>query len=140
MESDWNKLPTHDIFLKTPFLKALEESINSAKEQISLSSKWKNPTLTFGATDIQFDDISRRDLEPMQSQFIGFSQVIPVGDKLDIKEKVSKKDKNIVTLQLEDKKLVLKSKIYEVSYSILILEIWLRVFHLKMNPNEIRLI
>ena len=31
-------------------------------------------------------------------------------------------------------------RIGKILYSILILEIWLRVFHLKMNPNEIRLI
>ena len=58
----------------------------------------------------------------MQGQYIGFSQIIPVGNKLDIKERVAQKDKNIVTLKLEDKKLILKYKIYEISQNILILE------------------
>ena len=103
-------------------LKSIQSSINMADEDIKLSRKWKNPTLTLGVNDIHFDEPFKRDSEAMQGQYIGFSQVIPVGDKLDIKEKVSKKDKNIVTLQLEDKKLILKSKIYEISYNILILE------------------
>ena len=31
----------------------------------------------------------------MQASFIGISQVIPTGSKLDIKESIAKKDKNI---------------------------------------------
>lgn len=103
-------------------LKSIQSSINVADENIKLSRKWKNPTLSLGANDIHFDEPFKRDLEAMQGQFIGFSQVIPVGNKLDIKEEISQKDKNIVILQLEDKKLILKSKIYEISYNILILE------------------
>lgn len=103
-------------------LKSIQSSINLADENIKLSKKWKNPTLTLGINDIHFNQPFKRDDEAMQGQYIGFSQVIPVGNKLDIKEEVSKKDKNIIALQLEDKKLVLKSKIYEASYNILILE------------------
>ncbi len=103
-------------------LKSIQSSINVADENIKLSRKWKNPTLTLGVNDIHFDEPFKRDAEAMQGQYIGFSQVIPVGNKLDIKEEISQKDKNIVTLQLEDKKLILKSKLYEISYNILILE------------------
>lgn len=103
-------------------LKSIQSSINVADENIKLSRKWKNPTLTLGVNDIHFDEPFKRDSEAMQGQYIGFSQIIPVGNKLDIKEEISQKDKNIVTLQLEDKKLILKSKIYEISYNILILE------------------
>jgi outer membrane protein, heavy metal efflux system len=103
-------------------LKSIRSSINVADENIKLSRKWKNPTLTLGVNDIHFDEPFKRDQEAMQAQYIGFSQIIPVGNKLDIKERVSKKDKNIVALQLEDMKLILKSKIYEISYNILILE------------------
>ena len=103
-------------------LKSIQASIDIANENIKLSRKWKNPTLTLGINDIHFDEPLKRDIEAMQGQYIGFSQIIPVGNKLDIKERVSQKDKNIVTLKLEDKKLILKSKIYEISYNILILE------------------
>lgn len=103
-------------------LKSLQSSIDVASKQIEVSTNWKNPTLTLGANDIQFDDISKRDLEPMQAQYLGFSQVIPLGDKLKIQEKIAKKDETIAKLLFEDKKLQLKSKIYEYSYTILVLE------------------
>lgn len=93
-----------------------------ANEDIILAKKWQNPMLIFGMNDIQLDDVSRRDLEAMQAQFIGITQVIPMGDKLEYKEEIALKDKEILTLILEDKKLELQSKIYELSFSIAILE------------------
>jgi len=119
-------------------IKVLESSIKVAKEQIALSTKWKNPTLTFGATDIQFDDITKRDLEPMQAQFIGFSQVIPVGDKLKIEKEIAKDDYKISQYLIEDKKLQLKSKIYEYIYNIKLLEERLVLFQ-KFKSNTKKL-
>jgi len=119
-------------------LKALEESIKSAKEQINLSSKWKNPTLSFGATDIQFDDVTKRDLEPMQAQFIGYSQVIPLGDKLDIQERIATNDYEISKYSVEEKKLQYKSKIYEYIYNIKLLEERLSLFEeFKVNTKKL---
>ena len=103
-------------------LKSLEKSIELTNKQIDISTNWKNPTISFGANDIYFDDPFKRDQEAMQAQYIGYSQVIPMGDKLDIKKEISQRDKNIATFKLEDKKLQLKSKIYEYAYNIVILE------------------
>lgn len=100
----------------------LQKAIMGANEDIILAKKWQNPMLIFGMNDIQFDDVSRRDLEAMQAQFIGITQVIPMGDKLEYKEEIALKDKEILTLILEDKKLELQSKIYELSFSIALLE------------------
>ncbi len=120
-------------------LKALENSIDIAREQIDLASKWKNPTLTFGATDIQFDDITKRDLEPMQAQFIGFSQTIPLGNKLEIEKKIASDDYEISKLLLEDKKLQLQSKIYEYIYNIKLLEERFSLFEeFKQNTNNLK--
>lgn len=66
--------------------------------------------LSFGANDIQFDDVSKRDLEAMQAQFVGVTQVIPMGDKLEYKEQIAFKDKEILGFVLEDKKLELNQK------------------------------
>ena len=110
------------VLLHNQDLKSLEYSIKVATTQVELSTNWKNPTLTLGANDIQFDDITKRDLEPMQAQYIGYSQVIPMGKKLDIQKKISLKDKKIALYTLEDKKLQLKSLVYEYGYSIVILE------------------
>ena len=103
-------------------LKSTQKAIEIANENITLATKWTNPVLSFGANDIHFDEPLKRDSEAMQAQFIGLSQVIPIGKKLQIKESIAKKDKEIISLTLEDKKLLLKSKIYELSYNILILE------------------
>ena len=110
-------------------LNSIEKSIAITNENIKLSTKWQNPVLSIGANDIQFEDTLSRDKEAMQGQFIGLSQVIPMGNKLDIKKSIAKKDKNIVILDLEDKKLQLKAKIYEASYSIFILEEKLRLLN-----------
>ncbi|WP_108062214.1 TolC family protein [Poseidonibacter lekithochrous] len=115
-------------------LLSIEKAISIADENIKLSTKWKNPTLTLGVNDIHFDEPTKRDLEPMQAQYIGFSQVIPVGNKLDIKKSIAKKDRNIISYSLEDKKLILESKIYELSYNILILEQRLILLH-KFEKN-----
>jgi len=110
-------------------LNSIEKSIAITNENIKLSTKWQNPVLSIGANDIQFEDTLSRDKEAMQGQFIGLSQVIPMGNKLDIKKSIAKKDKNIVILDLEDKKLQLKAKIYEASYNIFILEEKLRLLN-----------
>lgn len=103
-------------------LKSLQSSIDLASKNIEVSTNWKNPTLTLGANDIQFDDPLKRDLEPMQAQYLGFSQIVPLGNKLKLQEKIAKKDETIAKFLLEDKKLQLKAKIYEYAYSILVLE------------------
>ena len=102
-------------------LQAIEKSIQIANEQIKLSNKWDNPILTIGANDLQFDT-SRRDLEPMQGQYIGFSQNIPINGKIKLQEEIAMKDKAISDLNYEDAKLELKSKLMQYLYSIKILE------------------
>ena len=103
-------------------LKSIDKSIGIANYQILLSKKWQNPMLSIGLNDLWINDLTTRDKEAMQASFIGFSQVIPTGSKLEIKEKIAQKDKNIQILNLEDKKLELESKIYEYVYTILLLE------------------
>jgi outer membrane protein, heavy metal efflux system len=103
-------------------LKSIDKSIEVANHQISLSKKWQNPTLSLGLNDLWLNDLSSRDKEAMQASFIGLSQVIPIGSKLEIKEKIAQKDRNIQILNLEDKKLELESKVFEYVYTILLLE------------------
>jgi len=103
-------------------LKSIDKSIEVANHQISLSKKWQNPTLSLGLNDLWLNDLSSRDKEAMQATFIGLSQVIPTGSKLEIKEKIAQKDRNIQILNLEDKKLELESKVFEYVYTILLLE------------------
>ncbi|AXX91122.1 hypothetical protein CPU12_10320 [Malaciobacter molluscorum LMG 25693] len=104
-------------------LKSIEKSIKIANENISLATKYQNPSLSLGIADIHTNsNYDKRDLEPMQTQFIGISQVIPITDKLDINQSIQITNKTILSLKLEDKKLLLKSKIYELVYKIAILK------------------
>lgn len=103
-------------------LKSVEKSIEVANQQISIAKKWQNPVLSMGINDVWINDFSSRNKEAMQASFIGVSQVIPTGDKLDIKEKIASKEKNIKLYDFEDKKLELTSKINELVYNILLSE------------------
>ena len=106
-------------------LKSIDKSIQIANYQIELSKKWQNPVLSLGVNDMY---LSSKNNENMKTSFVGISQVISTAGKLDIKEKIAQKDRNIQRLNLEDKKLELESKVYEYAYNILILEVLL-IFH-----------
>lgn len=103
-------------------LKSIEKSIKIANENILLAKKLSNPIIVFGINDIHTNDISARDKEPMQAQYIGVSQVIPITNKLEIKKSLEITNKDIIKQKLEDKKLLLKSKIYELFYKTSILK------------------
>lgn len=99
-------------------LKSINKSIKVADEQIKVSKNWENPMLAFKVNNIGFN----KPLSNQKEYGVELSQVIPIGNKLDIEENIAIKDKNIEIFNLEDKKLELESKIYEYSYNILILE------------------
>ncbi|XOB62403.1 TolC family protein [Campylobacterota bacterium DY0563] len=123
---------------KNSSLKALESSINITKEQITLSTKWDNPVINIGATDIQFNDYRARNKEPMQSQFIGLTQAIPMGDKLQLAKEVATNDYTISKYNLENKKLELKSNIYEYAYKIKLLEERISLYkQFKLNVEKL---
>ena len=103
-------------------LRSLEKSIQIADSQIQLSKKWQNPVLSLGLVDLWLNDLNTRDKEAMQATSIGITQIIPTAGKLDIKEKIAQKDKNIQVINLEDKKLELETKIYEYAYNLIIAE------------------
>lgn len=105
-------------FEKNYDLKSLNKSIQVANEQIKVSKNWENPMLAFKTNNIGLN----KPLSNQKEYGIELSQVIPIGNRLDIEESIALKDKNIKEFDLEDKKLELESKIYEYSYNILILE------------------
>ena len=105
-------------FEKNYDLKSLNKSIQVATQQIKVSKNWENPMLEFSANNIGLN----KPLSNQKEYGVEISQVIPLGNRLDIEESIAKKDKNIKEFDLEDKKLELESKIYEYSYNILIAE------------------
>lgn len=109
-------------FEKNKQLESLENSIKIAKEQIALSSKYKNPVLSFGATDIWVDDITNRDSEAMQTYYLGLSQKIPLTNKLETKESIANNELEISKYNLQKKRLEFKSNISLLLYNIVLLE------------------
>ncbi len=105
-------------FEKNYDLKSLNKSIQVATEQIKVSKNWENPMLAFKTNNIGLN----KPLSNQKEYGIELSQVIPIGNRLDIEENIATKDRNIKIFDLEDKRLELESKIYEYSYNILILE------------------
>lgn len=105
-------------FEKNYDLKSLNKSIQVASEQIKVSKNWENPMLEFKTYNIGLD----KPLSNQKEYGVELSQVIPIGNRLDIEKSIAQKDRNIKEFDLEDKKLELESKIYEYSYNILILE------------------
>ena len=105
-------------FEKNYDLKSLNKSIQVANEQIKVSKNWENPMLAFKTNNIGLN----KPLSNQKEYGVELTQVIPIGKRLDIEENIAKKDRNIKIFDLEDKKLELESKIYEYSYTILILE------------------
>ena len=105
-------------FEKNYDLRSLETSVKVAQEQINVSRNWENPMLAFKTNNIGLN----KPLSNQKEYGIELSQVIPLGNRLDIEESIALKDRNIKTFDLEDKKLELESKIYEYSYSIIILQ------------------
>lgn len=115
-------------------LKSLESSLDVAQEQISISSKFSNPILSFGANDIWLSDFSNRDSEAMQAYFVGISQSIPLTNKLQTKEMISKNDYVISKYELEEKKVFFASKIKEYLYNIALLQERI-VLYTKLENN-----
>ena len=105
-------------FEKNNDIKSLETSVKVAQEQINVSKNWENPMLAFKVNNIGLN----KPLSNQKEYGVELSQVIPFGNRLEIEESIALKDRNIKTFDLEDKKLELESKIYEYSYSIIILQ------------------
>ena len=105
-------------FEKNYDLKSLNKSIQVANEQIKVSKNWENPMLAFKTNNIGLN----KPLSNQKEYGVELSQVIPIGNRLDIEKSIAQKDRNIKEFDLEDKKLELESKIYEYSYNILILD------------------
>lgn len=120
-------------------LKSQENGIDIAQEEIALSSKWNNPILAFGATDIQLNNVSKRDKEPMQAYFVGITQDIPLGEKLEIQKNIAIDDYEISKLKLDEKKLQLKSSIYNLAFKIKLFEERLSLFK-EFEKNSLNLI
>lgn len=94
-------------------LSVVEQKIKMAKENMKLVTKWDNSILGLGINDIHLNNMTSRDLEAMQSQYISLSQIIPTNGKLAIKENIERKGSEVYRLLLKDKILRIESILRE---------------------------
>jgi outer membrane protein TolC len=97
-------------------------SIEKTLYDTKLSTVWENPVLGIGVNDIQLDDVSARDLEAMQTQYISYTQSIPTNGKLNLQKDISVYDTKITTLQRDDSILKLVSTVRNYAYKIATVE------------------
>ena len=88
-------------------IKAIEYRILSINYQYKATKNFKDPVISLGLSDIQFQDSTNRSLEPMQYSSVNFQQSIPFfgkrvanGKKILAKEQIAKMDlqQTMVTL------------------------------------------
>ena len=99
-------------------LKAKQKLVESSKIDAQLSNTWSNPVVGLGATDINLDSPSKRDIEAMQTQFITYSQSIPTNGKLKLATDIKNNDTNIKNLEYVEFKQKLQSQAMLYSYSL----------------------
>ncbi|MDY0123334.1 TolC family protein [Sulfurimonas sp.] len=97
--------------LNSPILRAKHEKILASHEAINGEAVYKNPVLSIGVNDLLLNEnFLKRDIEPMQTNFIGITQEFETFGKLDLKEAILRVDTLILEYELEDLKLELYKK------------------------------
>lgn len=96
---------------RSPTILAKQEKILASRQTITSETTYKNPIITIGANDLLLNEkFLKRDLEPMQTQFIGITQEFETFGKLSLKEAILRADTLILEYELEDLKLDLYKK------------------------------
>ncbi len=97
-------------------LKMMQKDVDINLESIKSSDSWKNPTISVGMSDILLDNIGDRSIEPMQTQLVSISQIIPLGDKKEISKNIFQTLASLSKFKIEDKKRDIASKITTLAY------------------------
>jgi len=94
-----------------PLLSMKKSAILIDREKTALSNTFENPTLSLGANDLLLDNFSKRDIEPMQTQYLSISQKFPTNGKLKLKTNISKSEERVSKLLYKDLILKLESSL-----------------------------
>jgi len=122
-------------------LKIYNSKIDISKQNELLSLKWSNIILGIGANDILINDISARDKEAMQTQFITLSQVIPTASKKQHQQKIQHTQTTIYKLLQDDKKSNIYSKIMQNLNDYILISKKIKLLKkIKLNIKDIRIL
>ncbi|WP_300453459.1 TolC family protein [Sulfurimonas sp.] len=122
----------NDVFEKalnrSPNLLAKQEKILASRQALKSQSAYKNPVISIGANDLPLNgNFLKRDLEPMQTQFVGITQEFETFGKLELKEAIARADTLVLEYELEDMKIELYKKtallVEQISTSTMLIEL-----------------
>ena len=99
-------------------LQSIQERLYAEDYHIASSRNFTNPEIDFAINDIQFDDVTDRGREPMQTSSISIKQKFPSFGKRDAASARSQANKKFVAMTLEAAKVKLVEQIKVTAYSI----------------------
>ncbi len=119
----WLSAATLDVIIENALashnsLQAIQERLYAEDYEISSTRNFANPEVSFAINDIQFDDITDRAREPMQTTSINLKQKFPSFGKRDAATQRSRAQKKFIASTLEEVKVKLVEKFMITAYKI----------------------
>lgn len=107
---------------KHPSLQTIEHRLSLMDERVAISQHFSNPDLSFTINDMQFGDLTSRDLEPMQYQSVNFKQKFPWFGKLDARKTYTLAQRSVILDSYDAAKVKLAEEIRMTAYTMKELE------------------
>lgn len=122
-------------------LQAIEERLSAEDDQISATRNFANPEISFAINDIQFDDVTDRAREPMQTTSVSLKQKFPSFGKRDAATAQSRAQKRVIASTLEEAKVRLVEQIKITAYRIWEVDEELKIIdeYIKVTQQNIEL-
>jgi len=122
-------------------LKTIEQRVSAINDEIEMTQNFADPIISLSVNDIQFDDITDRTREPMQTSSVNFQQKIPYFGKRDALSKKITAKKKVQELSLNAMKVKLVKAIKITAYTIWQIEEELKIIneYFKLTKQNIDL-
>lgn len=122
-------------------LQSIQERLYAEDHQISSTRNFSNPEISFAINDIQFDDVTDRSREPMQTSSINLKQTFPSFGKRDAATARSRAQKKFIASTLQEAKVKLVEKIKITAYNIWEVDEELKIIseYIKVTQQNIEL-
>jgi len=106
------------VLLQNPEIKSMEAEAKAAAEEATISGKLDNPRLGIQVTNIDFENPTKRNIEPMQQIMYSLSQNIPITAKLSAREEAKKSLVQAINHRVSQKKLDIELALKHTGYEL----------------------
>jgi outer membrane protein TolC len=122
-------------------LQAIEMRLSAVDNEIEVTKNFTDPELSLSISDIQFNDLTDRNIEPMQYTSLNIKQRVPYFGKRDAASKKAEAKKNRLGFTLEEVKVKLVEALKLTAYSIWQVEEQLKITdeYIKLTKQNIEL-